>query len=270
MTDTAQAQPGAIGEAESLARAKLGRWVTYFALAAISLLALTAILVSLPGGAESKERYAHAKDILTIVLPVMGTWVGTVLAFYFSRENFVAAATQTANLVRQLTPDQQLQGISVTAAMLDMSNPAVKKLTLADLSHASTMKLKADVVDALLEKDGRNRLPILDKDGKVLFVLHRSFIDKFLVSRAELGGTALADATLEDLLNDPTLKLIFQSFVVVGRSARLLAVKQAMDGNPNCSDAFVTQDGTRASTCVGWITNVMVREHSLPVAGQDG
>lgn len=50
--------------------------------------------------------------IFTTVVAVVGTWVGTILAFYFSRENFEAAAKSsaatTAALVKQLTPSEKL------------------------------------------------------------------------------------------------------------------------------------------------------------------
>lgn len=116
-------------DAEAIARSKIGRHVTYFALTVTALLGITAILVAI-NGADVEKRFTYVKDVLTIVLPLIGTWVGTVLAFYFSRENFVAAARQTADLVRQLTPEQRLQGIPVTEAMLDMSASTTTKQRL--------------------------------------------------------------------------------------------------------------------------------------------
>jgi len=136
------------------------------------------------------------------------------------------------------------------------------KLTFKTQADAKKLKLKSDVIDALLEKHGRNRLPILDKGGKVLYVLHRSFIDKFLVNRAA-AGAQIADVTLQDLLEAQDLAAVFQSFATVGTGARLIAVKQAMDGSPNCSDAFVTEDGSKATKALGWITDVIVREKAV-------
>ena len=262
MPDITQTPTNALSDAEAVARSKIGRYVTYFALTIVFLLGFTAIMVALLSNESGKERFTYVKDILTIILPLVGTWVGTVLAFYFSRENFVAAAKQTSDLVRQLTPEQRLQSIAVTEAMLDMTASTTLKLTLAKPEDAANLKVKADVVDALLEKNGRNRLPIIDSSGKILYVVHRSYIDKFLVKRAEAGGTQLADATLRELLDTEDLKSIFQSFAVVGKDARLITVKQAMDGNANCSDAFVTDDGTKGSRAIGWITNVIVQERS--------
>lgn len=95
-----------IAAADANERAKIGRNIVYFALVVIGLLGLVAIVTA--SFAQVKEgRFEYVKDILGMLLPVLGTWVGTVLAFYFSKENFVAAAQQTSNLVRQLTPEQK-------------------------------------------------------------------------------------------------------------------------------------------------------------------
>lgn len=262
MTESTQTPNYSLSDAEAIARSKIGRHVTYFALTTTFLLGLTAIMVALLSKEPDKERFVYVKDILTIILPLVGTWVGTVLAFYFSRENFVAAAKQSADLVRQLTPEQRLQSIAATEIMLEMSAPTTLKLTLPTSEDAPKIKVKSDIVEALLEKNKRNRLPIIDSAGKVLYVIHRNYIDQFLLKRAEAGGTHLSDATLQDLLDAEGLRAIFQAFAVVGKDARLIAVKQSMDGNPNCSDAFVTEDGTTGSKAVGWITNIMVQEKS--------
>nr|WP_314368791.1 hypothetical protein [uncultured Acinetobacter sp.] len=264
MPNTNQTPLDTQNEAESIARAKLGQWVVCYSLIVVGALAAFAIWVSVKGQASIDKQYEQVKEILTIVLPVLGTWVGTILAFYFARENFVAAATQTANLIKQLTPDQRLQSISVIDVMLDMTATTTKKLVLTTPDEMAKTKLKADIVDAILDKEKCNRLPILDNAGKILYVLHRSFIDKFLVKQAE-AGIKLADITLADLLNNPELKVVFESFAVVSKDAKLLVVKQMMDGNPNCSDVFVTQDGTRATVAIGWITNIILQEQSIPV-----
>ena len=262
MSDSTLTPNSSPTDAETIARSKIGRQVTYFALAITFLLGFTAIMVALFSNESGKEKFIYVKDILTIILPLVGTWVGTVLAFYFSRENFAAAAKQTSDLVRQMTPEQKLESIPVIDVMLDMSAEAAIRLTLAAPEDAGKIKLKGDAIDALLEKNKRNRLPIVDSTGKVIYVVHRNYIDKFLLKQSEAGGTQVVDTTLQNLIDADGMKQIFEAFAIVGKDARLIAVKQSMDGNPNCSDAFVTEDGTRGSKAVGWITNVMVQEKS--------
>lgn len=250
---------------DAKAREKIGRRVVYFALCVIGILGLAAIAVAIfaPAGedvAKSKQRFDLVKDILTALLPVLGTWVGTVLAFYFSRDNFVAAANQTSDLVRQLTPDQKLQEIPVVEAMISLTDPGTTKLTI--FKSEDKIILKSDILDALLTKSGRNRLPLIDADGKIKYVIHRSIIDKFISEQALSGAAKPVDLTLKDLLDSDQYKQISTAFGVVGINAKLNAVKTLVDVNPDCSDVFVTEDGTINSKALGWITNVILAEKS--------
>ena len=264
MSDANSTGPGNLSDAEVVARSEMGRHVTYFALGVTGTLAIIAISVAIfRDGTDVDKRFTFVKDILTIVLPLIGTWVGTILAFYFSRENFAVAAKQAADLVKQMTPEQRLESIAVTEVMLDMGAAETIKLTLATEGDAANIKLKSDIIDAILEKSNRNRLPIIDSEGRVLYVLHRSFIDKFLVTQSEAGATAVADATLKDLLAVEDLKSAFTAFAVLGKGSKLIAAKEAIDGNPNCSDVFITVDGTKGGKAIGWITNVIVQEKSV-------
>src|SRR6516162_2693960 len=76
-----------------------------------------------------------AKDILTMVLPMIGTWVGTMLAFYFGREQLEAATRSVTAIARELTPEEKLGSIKVTEKMIPLTNAFV---TTAD---PATVKL---------------------------------------------------------------------------------------------------------------------------------
>lgn len=243
--------------ADTNERAKIGRNIVYFALSVIGILGLTSILAASFGKAGDKS-FEQVKDILGILLPVLGTWVGTVLAFYFSRENFIAAAQQTSNLVRQLTPDQKLQAISVEEAMISITAPTTVKLTLN--KKEEEIKLKTDILDALLPEGGKNRLPCVDPEGKIKYVIHRSIIEGYISKQAFSGNANLADLTLKDMLAVSQIQRIATAFGAVGQNAKLNAVKTLMDGSPECSDVFVTTDGTKSGTAVGWITNIILTE----------
>jgi len=43
--------------------------------------------------------------MFNVIIPLLATWIGTVLAFYFGRENFEAASKQYKSIINQLTPD---------------------------------------------------------------------------------------------------------------------------------------------------------------------
>src|SRR5262245_6279585 len=59
----------------------------------------------------------RAKTVLNAVLPLLGTWVGTVLAYFFSRENFETASRSVERLTQQLTLHEKLESLPVTSAM---------------------------------------------------------------------------------------------------------------------------------------------------------
>src|SRR2546429_9060008 len=102
-------------EADSRFRITLAKTVTTWALVAILAIAVLIIVVAginaihQPSQDKTRDFFDIAKYVLGVLLPVIGAWVGTVLAFYFGKENFEAASRSAANLVRQLSPREKLQ-----------------------------------------------------------------------------------------------------------------------------------------------------------------
>src|SRR5437660_837167 len=91
-------------------RGRLARAVTTWALAAIAGLGvvivvcagINAVRVAYTPTFTLEDRkeatrffFNTAQYVLTAVLPVVAAWVGTVLAFYFGRENYESAAKST-------------------------------------------------------------------------------------------------------------------------------------------------------------------------------
>src|SRR5205823_8752413 len=81
-----------------------------------------------------------AKYVLGVLLPVIGAWVGTVLAFYFGKENFEAASKSAASLVRQLSPREKLQAEPAGHAMMKINDVTTFKIP-ADKTEAD-IKIK--------------------------------------------------------------------------------------------------------------------------------
>lgn len=250
-----------VTSADIKARANIGKNVIYFSLTTVGILGLAAILSAalIDEGNTADKRFAFIRDTFTMLLPVLGTWVGTVLAFYFSRENFEEAAKQTANLVKQLSPEQKLEQIPVVEAMISLEDISTTRYVLT--TSADNVNLWNDIVDGVLNKFSKNRLPVLDQTGQVKYVIHRSIIDKYIAEKA-ISGTDVKSLTLNDLIAANDYAQVATAFGTVGKTTKLIAVKQQIDGNPNCADVFVTEDGTKSSKAIGWITNVIVAEKS--------
>ena len=197
--------------------------------------------------------------VINILLPVLATWVGTVIAFYFSKENFESAARNINELTKQLTSEEKLKSIPAKSVMLPIEK--VSKLVLN--TTPDKIKLKADVLDAILAKNNVNRLPVLIDSGIPSYMIHRSTLEQFIVSQV-VKGRKVEELTLQDMLDDPefSTKVREGAFVTIKDTATLGEAKLLMDQNRNCSDIFITDDGGRTGKVLGWITNGIILEQS--------
>jgi hypothetical protein len=235
-------------------------WNAWFRewLATIVVLVSVCAVAVLGGIAIYVGDKTEAKAILTMILPMIGTWVGTVLAFYFGKEQLEAATRSVTAIARELTPEEKLRSIKVTDKMIPRSSAHVAK------EDADKLKLLEAVAGLDKEKKG-NRLPILATDDKPRYVIHRSTIDRFIAKSAAEGGTAekLQALTLNDLLTHPDFKpTLANTFAVVPETATLADAKRAMESFPSCQDVFVTRTGASTEPVSGWLTNVIIEANS--------
>jgi hypothetical protein len=189
------------------------------------------------------------------LLPLLGTWVGTILAFYFSKENFEAASRSVTEMAKQMTPQQKLAATPVQAQMVPKA-----RMFFATLPDGGPGGL---VLTHLLEESVKaakgDRIPVLSKEGKPVYMIHRSAIDRYLTEKAlATPPPDLKSLTLQGLLADPKLSGWLTGFATVGEDATMADAKEAMDRLPDCQDVFVTKGGTREGAVVGLVTNVMI------------
>ncbi|MHB9143098.1 MAG: hypothetical protein ACYC25_14605, partial [Paludibacter sp.] len=52
------------------------------------------------------------------LLPLWGTWIGTVLAYYFGKANFEAASKSYQDVIKKLTPEEKIAKLLVKDVML--------------------------------------------------------------------------------------------------------------------------------------------------------
>ncbi len=204
----------------------------------------------------------NTRDILSLLLPVFGTWVGTLLAYYFGKDNYESGARNSASLARALTGMEKLRAIPVTQAGIMIP---VDKI---DLPAAVKGKKVADYASILLQdvrlQMKRQRLPLISERGYAYAVVHKSLIDDFLLKDPANAATA----KLADLIGDATAgKVAKESFVVLADTVTLADVKARMEqqsrsSGVSCEDAFITPAGS--DKVVGWITNDIINSNALP------
>jgi hypothetical protein len=233
------------------------RHVIALSITGISVLGVLLLAwISITGATETPP-----KEILATLLPVIGTWVGTVLAFYFGRENFESANRSVERMVKTMTSSEKLAATPVRGHMIE-NDPK----TLFSKREPFDKVVLNVVISELEASNKGNRVPLFDQTGKLVRgVAHRSLVDRFLASQALAGKGAadLAKLTMEDLIKDAKLKSIVESFGTVKADATLAEAKKVMDAIRNCQDVFVTKSGDVKDEVIGWITNVIIEDNSL-------
>ena len=149
--------------------------------------------------------------VFNAVLPLIGTWIGTVLAFYFTRENFSAASQETSRLVEALS-SQKLKSISVDSVML-----VVGKILGAEKLTSTKEEKDVKVADLLARlKPPVNRIPVFDQNGAIKYVIHDSMIYRDVAPHGVELNDAMGkrDRTLEDMLADKDFKAIISALAV--------------------------------------------------------
>jgi hypothetical protein len=226
-------------------RDKIAQWLLIFSVFGVTLLATVVVII----------KHDEATHVMTAVLPLLGSWVGTVLAFYFSKDNFAAATKSVSDLARQITSQEKL----ATTLARDKMIPRDKMFIL---DSPDTEKLKV-ILEKLKADNKGARIPFVGNNDVPRYIIHRSVIDQFLADKAIAGATNLGDLTLEDLLKDPDIKKkLEQGFATVKEDATLADVKKAMDISPDCQDVFVTKGGSKNEPILGWITNGIIEDNS--------
>jgi CBS domain-containing protein len=192
-------------------------------------------------GTKDKE----AQNVLNTVLPLFGTWVGTVLAYYFARENFETAASSTQQLVRDLTPEEKLRSTRVADVMTK------------GISSQRDRNAKAKDVQEQLQKKKIKRLPILKESGVLDALLYLEDIYSYLLGFSEPDRS---NKTLGNLLDEkPYLK---QTPAYVSESATLAEAKAAMEKFENCKVVVVTKSGSSSEPVLGILTNTDFAKYS--------
>jgi hypothetical protein len=209
------------------------------------------IVISSAGADDAKGKSDAVHLVFGSVLPLLASWVGTVIAYYFSRENLTAATRSVTDLAKEITGTQRLEKVSVQSKMIPVDR-IVTVVPSPAKTFAEVDALKLTDVLAFLEQRDVQRLPVWD-DGKVLkYVVHRSKIAEYLarsVGQANVGST-----TMKDLLDDPKIGAMVRRAVCFVRLDDSLAVAKAkMESTENCEDVFVTDTGQPSEPLKGWL-----------------
>lgn len=175
--------------------------------------------------------------LFNLLLPVISTWIGTLLAFYFGRENFEAASKSYDQLINKLTPEI-LDDVLVKQIMID-------KFTMVSLDMTNQMITTFDLkkLYEFLEGINKSRLPILDKNN-IVYIIHRSTISDELLKTSP--------ATTLDAFYSNNKKI--KEVETINENKKVEEARKLMN-DKNCKDLFIVND---KNDVVGWLTDTQI------------
>jgi hypothetical protein len=213
-------------------------------------------------------------SILNIVLPVFATWIGTIIAFYFGKENFESASLQVRESNKQvqalLSKDtvEERSKQQVSAIMKKFSEMTVLNFTKDNTGNEGDEKtIPLAKIRETFETDCEiTRLPVLKSDNSPAYMIHASSIDKYLAEILSGEQKAdMTDKTLADFLENRKKKNmeygLNTGFVVVSEQETVGRAKDRMEMITTCQDIFVTKGGTAKEPLTGWISNTRLTRY---------
>ncbi|MFN6131874.1 MAG: hypothetical protein ACK46L_03000, partial [Synechococcaceae cyanobacterium] len=235
-------------------REKIAVWVLFLSITFVFLLSVSSIGLSQKG-----KRGETSQSVMTATLPLYGTWVGTLLAFYFSRNAFEAAASAST---RNAATFQQIASSSA-AAPPPPENPLAKisVKSLANnllVSQKDPTKQLTDVLEDL-QKIDRSRVIVVDAStNKFLGLVYSRTAEAYL---AQPGQDAAGQATQ----SAPSLQTYLNWLNGSGANAKpiivflpetaSLADVDTKFKESKAKDAIVTSDGTPDSPVIAYIND---------------
>jgi hypothetical protein len=210
----------------------------------IAIVAISATAIALAGSSRADT----SRLVFSSVLPLLGTWVGTVLAFYFARENFQAATESALRVagIEAATPITQVMIREADFVAYDVGpNEQVNEVPLRTVR---------DRMQALVPPS--RRLPIRNASGAVLYVIHDSTLTAYADSVGQT--TATLDKTIGDLLRVASYKELVEAIGFIGEQGTVAEARGVMVSVKNCNDVFVTTTGKRDERAIGWLTNTLL------------
>lgn len=244
---------------DSVTRNLLTYVLVIISIVGVVVLSIVAIAVSSP-----KQKLETVKYVLSVVLPMLATWVGTVLAYYFSKENFAAASQSVTAMATRLSGMEKLKSVALKEKMRPLANIRYWPMKAGEED-------KCKLSELLSKFDNLDRIPMLDDKARVLYLVYKSVINQFLAQVA-LNPNSNNDQqpsalTFQNLLDsDSKLKNMFQqSYGFVAETGTLGDAKQVMDAVSRvstCNDVFVTATGKADESIIGWITDNVIAENA--------
>jgi len=260
----------ASGDGDAGVRGKIGPMVLAIGSMAIVVLALAliisfAVLAYANSGQLTTKVDVLLTNVFTTVLPVVATWVGTVLAFYFGSENFRQAAESTQKaLSGTLAPKKKITDVMIPyerVARLNAENEAdaEESLTMLDVLH--TLSAAAPRVIVFNPKTQtpiyviRSTSPPMPANWVTPDYAPGEDLKKLIEADKDKKPPKLKVYLDVDKNRDDARKFEFIDENATPEAALDKMKKAGVD------DLFVTKDGQKSSRVLGWLATADLLEN---------
>lgn len=203
-------------------------------------------LISLAFFVSTYNQPTEFEKMFNILIPLLATWVGTILAFYFGRENFEAASKEYKAIINQLTPDI-LDDVEVNQIMID-------KATMVWKEYSTIQNMDIKQLSSFLDEIGKSRLPVLNQ-GKIKYIIHKSTFDEAIAKNIGQANPILFSA-FEGI---STYLTLINSFEKVLTNTKLEQVLEKLKSNEKIQDIFVEVNGS----VIGWLPNSLINRYLM-------
>jgi hypothetical protein len=199
-------------------------------------------VVGLKGGAQGQELIKSLDTLLmgvfSSVLPVFATWVGTVIAFYFTE-----SAYNTASQTMRARGDADAGKPQVSSIMKDYKS--INKIGVDARPKAD--ETTVDELKELFEGDKTIGYIFEEPKRNPIYVIKKELFDK--ISGTPTNTVKEYRAISADVAGDVKRML----FVKATETLPQLKDLFTKDENANIQDAFVTMNGQPSEEVLGWI-----------------
>ncbi len=189
------------------------------------------------------------------ILPLVATWMGAVIAYYFAKDNFNAAADRYDSMINKLSPDDRMKSKSIEKEMIPLND--IKRFQLKDMLG----KFILNDIQKEPTMEGLHRFLFME-GKKCLYIIHRSIFDRFISKKLIKGVTdEIISLTLKDLIeekDEAIYNFVHDSIVYLPVTGNLLDVKKALESKKYCQDAIITKNGRADEELLGWIPDTLL------------
>ncbi len=228
----------------TFSRDKIAKYTLLGGVSAIVILAITAII-------QSDDKNTSV-NILNMAFPVIASWVGTVLAFYFGKVNFESANKQVKDILDRLSPEER-------------SNSAITSIMrpIQDLHYFHLDKPEKDVPVIDIKKLFQgivSRMPVLDAEFAPKYMIHESSVDKYLLENKKSDANSLAEFI--KIYQGKGIEFgVNKGFALVAKDQTIKAAKSKMKHIKSCQDIFITETGSPNEPLIGWVSNTRLAKY---------